>query len=205
MNAMNIKPATPRNILEAASIIKKGGVVIYPTETVYGIGCDPYNQKAADRVNTIKGRQGKPLPLVCSSLRRAQEHAQFSNTALKLADHFWPGPLMLILSTHRDFPLAVSQGMKSIGLRVPGSRISQQLAEHSGGCILSTSANKSGYQSAVTAFGAADQVGLMVDMILDDGPSPGGMASTIFDLSVPEPKLLREGPISLEDIKRVLG
>ena len=202
---MNLKPATVANIKKAAEIIKQGGTVIYPTETVYGIGCDPHNQQAAEKINQIKGRTGKPLPLICSSLQTAKKHAELSPKAIKLADHFWPGPLMLILPAKGVLPYAVTQGQTTVGLRVPGNQISRQLAEHSGGCIVSTSANKSGQPPAVTAQQAAGQLGSLVDMILDGGPTPGNMASTVLDFTGVRPKVLREGLISLEDILKILG
>ena len=202
---MNIKKAIPSNITKAAEIIKQGGVVVYPTETVYGIGCDPYDPQSTERVNKIKGRTGKPLPLVCSSLKIAQEHAQFHEDAHRLASHFWPGPLMLILPATGRLPHSITQGQTTIGLRVSGSEVSRQLAEQSGGCIVSTSANKSGQPSATTAEMAAVHVGSLVDMVLDGGSTPGDVASTVLDLSGSEPRILREGPISIEEIIQVLG
>ena len=202
---MNIKAATQSNIKKAADIIRHGGIVIYPTETVYGIGCDPHNQKATEKINQIKGRTGKPLPLICSNLQTAQDHAELNSQALKLAEHFWPGPLMLILPAKGIYPNAVTQGQTTIGLRVPDSQISRQLAEHSGGCIVSTSANKSGQPPATTAQEASKQLGVMVDMILDGGPTLGDRASTILDITGHKPRILRKGPVSLEDINKILG
>ena len=88
---------TERNLLEPAKIVSNGGVVIYPTDTVYGLGCDPYNESAVEKIFQIKIRENKPLPLLCNSLDYAQEVAYFDQISIKLADKFWPGPLTIIL------------------------------------------------------------------------------------------------------------
>ena len=201
---MNIHPADTENIGKAAEIIRNGGVAVYPTETVYGIGCNPRNREACERVIQVKGREGKPLPIICGNMKSAEDAAIFNDTARKLSSHFWPGPLMLILEVRGSYPHAVTQGNKTIGLRIPGSDIARRLAAESGGCIVSTSANKSGQPAATSAREVWNQLGDMVDMILDGGPSPESGGSTILDLSGKIPKILRIGPISEDEIMKVL-
>jgi len=133
-----------------------------------------------------------------------QPTAKFNQTARKLATHFWPGPLMLILPARGVYPHAVTQGNTTIGLRIPGDEIARALAQQSGGCIVSTSANKSGQPPATTAVEVIDQLGGEVDIILDGGSSPESGGSTVLDLAGEVPRILRVGPISEDEIKKVL-
>jgi len=201
---MNIHPANKENISKAAEIIQNGGIAVYPTETVYGIGCNPRNKNASERICRIKGREGKPLPLICGDMESAEKAAKFNQTARKLAAYFWPGPLMLILPTRGTYPHVVTQGNATIGLRIPGNETARRLAQQSGGCIVSTSANKSGKPPATTAVEVMDQLGSEVDIILDGGSSPEAGGSTVLDLTGEVPKILRVGPISEDEIKKVL-
>ena len=184
--------------------MRNGGVVIYPTETVYGIGCLPSDPDAAKRICEIKGRAENPLPLICNDIEMARKIGQFNLSAEKLAKAFWPGPLMFILPSKIVYPMWVSHGKKTIGLRVPGSEVSRKLAELSGGVLVSTSANKSGEPPATTAKEALSQTGFKVDLVLDGGPSPGGQSSTILDLSGKEMWILRSGPITGTQIMEAL-
>ena len=201
---MNIHPADNENISKTAEIIQKGGIAAYPTETVYGIGCNPRNEDACNRVLRIKVREGKPLPIICGDMEAAEKAAKFNETARRLASYFWPGPLMLILPVKGAYPHAVTQGTTTIGLRIPGGEVARKLAQYSGGCVVSTSANKSGQPPATTAREAWRQLGDVVDIILDGGPSPESGGSTVLDLTGERPKVLRVGPISEDEIKKVL-
>lgn len=193
---MKIVKADEEGLRVAAEAMKKGGVVIYPTETVYGIGCIPSDPDASMRICEIKGRAENPLPLVCSDTEMARRIVQFNGAAEKLAKAFWPGPLMFILPAKVVYPMWVTHGKKTLGLRVPGSEITRKLAEYAGGVIVSTSANKSGEPPTETAKEANSQTGFKVDVVVDGGPSPGGDPSTILDLSGNEMWILRSGPIS---------
>ena len=202
---MSVYPANAENIRKAAEIILNGGIVIYPTETVYGIGCNPRSREATERICRVKGREEKPLPIICSDMESAEQAAIFNDMARKLTAYFWPGPLMIILQARGLYPKAVTQGNITIGLRVPGSYISRSLAKQAGGYIISTSANKSGQPPATTAFEARMQLGCEVDMILDGGPSSTNISSTILDLSGKHPKILRVGPITEQEIEKILN
>lgn len=190
----------------AAATMRNGGVVIYPTETVYGIGCLPSDPDATMRICEIKGRAEKPLPLVCSDTEMARKVVQFNATAEKLAEAFWPGPLMFILPSKVVYPMWVTHGKSTLGLRVPGTEVPRKLAQLAGGVIVSTSANISGEPPATTAKEALSKTGFKVDLVVDGGPSPGGKPSTIIDLSGKEMWILRSGPISgtqiMETLKR---
>jgi len=203
--AMKVLPANDENIEKAAAVIRKGGVIVYPTETVYGIGCAPENPDAAKRVCYIKGRADKPLPLACSDAEEARRIVEFNPAAERLAERFWPGPLMLVLPSRLVYPVWVTHGAKTLGVRVPDHDVARRLAGRSGGIIVSTSANKSGEPPATTAEEAAEQIGEEVDLILDGGPTPGQPPSTILDLSGEHLWILRAGPITSEQIKEALS
>lgn len=188
----------------AAATMKNGGVVIYPTETVYGIGCIPSDPDAAMRICEIKGRAENPLPLICGDIEMARKVVQFNITAEKLAKAFWPGPLMFILPSKVVYPMWVTHGKKTLGLRVPGDEVPRKLAELAGGVIVSTSANKSGEPPATTAKEAFRATGYKVDLVVDGGPSPDGKSSTIIDLSGKEMWILRSGPITGTQIMEAL-
>ena len=202
---MEIVEASEENIRKAAVIIRLGGVVIYPTDTVYGLGCDPANVDATRRICEIKGRADKPLPLACSDVETARRIVEFNPIAERLAEHFWPGPLTMVLPARVDYPIWVTHGARTLGVRVPDHQVARRLAKLSGGVIVSTSANKSGDPPPKTAQEAAEQIGEEVDLILDAGPAPLRQPSTVIDLSGDELWIIRPGPIRAEDIKRALG
>lgn len=203
--AMKIQPATDENIRKAAALVRMGGVVVYPTETVYGIGCAPQIPEAAKRICLIKGRAEKPLPLACSDLEEARRIAEFNPAAERLAERFWPGPLTIVLPAKVEYSIWITHGAKTLGVRVPDHEVSRRLAKLSGGVIVTTSANKSDEPPAQTASEAADTIGDGVDLILDAGRSPGGKPSTVLDLSGDHAWILRPGPISAAKIKEVLN
>jgi L-threonylcarbamoyladenylate synthase len=202
---MKVLPATEENIKTASEIIRTGGVVVYPTETVYGIGCAPQIESAAKRICEIKGRADKPLPLACSSLPVARKVVEFNPVAERLAEVFWPGPLMLVLTAILEYGMYVTHGSKTLGIRVPDHEVSRSLASKCGGVIVSTSANKTGEKPPTTAEGAMQQIGGGVDVILDGGSTPGGIPSTVLDLSGEQLWILRAGPITGAQIKEALG
>jgi L-threonylcarbamoyladenylate synthase len=190
-----VKPNTA-GLEAAAKIIRDGGVAIYPTETVYGIGCVPHDADSTKRILQIKERADKPLPLICSTTEMVRKIVQMNPTAEKLAKKFWPGPLMLVLPKKIDYPVYVTFGKKTLGVRVPGSEISRKLTELSGGVLVSTSANKSGQEPALTAQEAIKKLGGKVDVVIDGGPSSGQVPSTVLDLSGTEMWIARSGPIT---------
>jgi len=202
---MEIVEASEENIRRAAVIVRLGGVVVYPTDTVYGLGCDPANVDATRRICEIKGRADKPLPLACSDVEAAKRIVEFNPIAERLAERFWPGPLTMVLSAKVDYPIWVTHGARTLGVRVPGHPVARRLAKLSGGIIVTTSANKSGEPPPKTALEAAEQIGEEVDLILDAGPAPLKQPSTVLDLSGDELWIIRPGPIKAEDIRKTLG
>jgi len=204
MDQFRILKVTEEAIVQAAEIIRGGGLVIYPTETVYGLGCDPFNSSAVDRLLRVKGRENKPLPIVAASLDKAREVALFNPQAEKIVSMLWPGPLTLVLKAQVTFPTGVTVGSDTIGIRVPDHEVAMRLAELSGGYLVSTSANKSGAPSPRRVEEAVSQIGQEVDLILDAGRSPLGHSSTVVDMTSGKPRILREGPIPLKLIMEVL-
>jgi L-threonylcarbamoyladenylate synthase len=193
-----------QGIRSAALVLRNGGVVIYPTETVYGLGCEPSDPDAARRVCEIKGRADKPLPLICADVKSARRVVEFNAMAEKLAERFWPGPLSLVLPSKVEYPMWVTHRKTTLAVRVPGHEAARKLAGLCGGVLVSTSANRSGEEPSRTAQGAIDQIGSKVDIVVDGGTTPGGEPSTVLDLSSEELWVLRSGPVSSEDILKAL-
>lgn len=202
---MKLLKATKENIRLAAETIRKGGLVIYPTDTVYGLGCNPFNINAVKRVFEVKGRTGKPLPVLASSVEDAEKIAEINEKALKIAKAFWPGPVTLILPKKPNLPSLVTSNQESVGVRVPNHEIALELIKLSNGLLIGTSANKTGEESPKTAEEAARQIGEKVDIVLDGGKTPLGTPSTVVDLTAEIPKVVREGPVRLDSILKILN
>jgi len=200
---MRVLKATADNILAASQIVRRGGLVIYPTDTVYGLGCDPLNIEAVKRVFKTKGERKKPLPILASDIEHVEKIAYLSERTKTIATRFWPGPLTLVVPKKPTLPDIVTCNEDSVGVRVPKHDIAIQLIRLSNGLLVGTSANKTGAKPPRTAYEAAEQLGEDVDMILDGGPTTVGKPSTVVDLTSEKPKILREGPISLEEVLRV--
>jgi L-threonylcarbamoyladenylate synthase len=185
---------------EAARIVSEGGVIVYPTDTVYGLGCNPFNQDAVKRIFRIKGERTKPLPILALNVKEIERIAYTTQKALKLAEEFWPGSLTMILSKKSSLPSIVTRDLDSVAVRVPNHKVALELIRMSGGLLVGTSANKTGKKPPRTAAEASKQIGEEVDLTIDDGPTPIGASSTIIDLTRKKLKILRQGPIKLEDI-----
>ncbi|MBN2336294.1 threonylcarbamoyl-AMP synthase [Candidatus Bathyarchaeota archaeon] len=188
----------------AATTMLTGGIVIYPTETFYGLGSVPSDPDATRRVCEIKGRADKPLPLICGDENMARRIVEFNVAAEVLAQRFWPGPLTLVLPKKIDYPIWVTHGKKTLAVRVPGHDVARRLASMSAGVIISTSANKSGEAPPRTAKEAMSQFGRTVDVVVDGGVTPGGLPSTVLDLTSGELWILRSGPVTGKQITDAL-
>jgi L-threonylcarbamoyladenylate synthase len=200
---MKILEATDENIGRAAAVIRNGGVVAYPTETVYGIGCIPGDKDASQRVCEIKARADNPLPLICSDVNVACKVVDFNVMADRLAEQFWPGPLILVLKSKMKYGMWVTHGASTLGVRVSSHPVASKLAKLSEGVIVGSSVDIDG-KLALTAKDALEQFGRKVDMILDGGPCPGSERSTVLDLSSDELWIIRKGPITGEQIREAL-
>ena len=178
--------------------IAAGEVVVIPTDTVYGLACDPANAGAVERIYAIKERPAR-LELTLMAARRADldEAVQLDETALRLADRFWPGPLSIVAPVGRR-RLAIPRSGTTLSTRVPGHALLLELLARTGP-LATTSANRHGDQPATDAESARVVLGDAVAIVLDGGPA-GGLASTIIDCSRTPPEVLREGPIPMADL-----
>lgn len=201
---MKILEATDENIGKAAAVIRNGGVVAYPTETVYGIGCIPGDKDASQRVCEIKERADNPLPLICSDVNVAHKVVDFNAAADRLAERFWPGPLILVLKAKMKYGMWVTHGASTLGVRVSSHPVASKLTKLSEGVIVGSSVDIDGRPLALTAKEALEQFGRKIDMILDGGPCPGAERSTVLDISSDELWILRKGPITGEQIREAL-
>jgi L-threonylcarbamoyladenylate synthase len=196
---LGVIEATLENVDVAAEIVRRGGLIVYPTDTVYGLGCDPFNVDAVERLVKVKGARDKPMPILASSLNHVVKVADLSQKARRVAERFWPGPLTLVLPK-KLLPDFTTFGLSTVGVRMPNHPIALKLIELSGGLLVGTSANRSGLAPPLTADAAFEQLNDEVDAILDGGVSELGESSTVVDLTSAEPKLLRKGSERIEDI-----
>lgn len=189
-------------LVDASIAVAEGGVIGYPTDTVYGLGCNPFNHHAINRVIKTKGNRTKPLPVLAKSVSDAELIVDFSVNARKLAARFWPGPLTIVLRAKtQDSAILAPDG--TIGVRSPRHSVCLNLLGMCSGLLVGTSANKTGHAPATTAREVAQAFGDEIDLVVDGGKSMLGVASTVVDLSK-NFLLLREGPISREELIRCL-
>jgi L-threonylcarbamoyladenylate synthase len=197
---------TPGLIREAARLLAAGELIIFPTDTVYGIGAAASNEAAIRRLYAVKGRPtDKPLPLLIADSASASWIADVTPIAKSLASRFWPGPLTIVMRKHEDFRSLALAKQQTIGLRVPDNSVIRDIIHTLGEPITGTSANRSGSRSPSSAAEAAFQLGEMVAIVIDDGRLPGGKESTVIDITTTPPTVLREGPVSREEIQAVIG
>lgn len=195
---MKVLKATKTNISVAGKIVRSGGLVVYPTETVYGLGCDPLNVEAVQRLLEVKGERNKPLPILASNIEDAEKIAFISSNGKKLAVKFWPGALTMVFPKKSVLPDLVTFGWNSVGLRIPGNSVALDLIRLSGGLLVGSSANKSSEAPPRDVQELSKELKGLVDAIIDGGAAAYGMPSTVADLTSKKPKILREGPISFE-------
>ena len=196
-----------QSIRLAGRIITSGGLVAFPTETVYGLGCDAMNAEAAAKVFEAKQRpQFDPLIVHIADLTQLEMViASLPAVGQQLIDAFWPGPLTLVLPKQPAIPDLITAGLSTVAVRMPNHPVAQSLIREAGTPIAAPSANLFGYVSPTTAQHVAAGLGSTVDLILDDGPCPIGVESTIVSLAGSQPELLRPGSITIEQLSAVIG
>lgn len=191
----------PAAIVAAAQFLREGEAVVFPTDTVYGVGVDPFNPAAIDRLYAIKGRsleKGIPI-LLADRADLARVTGSIPVQATRLMERFWPGPLTLIVPRHPDLPAGISPN-EHIAVRIPDHPVARSLIRAAGGAIAATSANLSGRPPATSGQEALASLKGVVALILDDGPTAGETASTIVDCTADPPVILRLGPLSAVDL-----
>lgn len=193
---------SPQSLISAVEILRAGGVVVYPTETFYGLGVDALNQKAIKKVFTIKGRSfAQPLLILIPEQDYLPRYVtEVSEKARRLMEHFWPGPLTMVFSASPQLPSILTAGTKKIAIRISPHPIARALTSAFAGPLTSTSANISGEQSPATAKEVFSHLGGMIDLIIDGGKTPGQMPSTIVDVTFSPPQLVREGMVPFSEI-----
>jgi L-threonylcarbamoyladenylate synthase len=201
-----IRSATPEAVAAAADLIRRGQLVAFPTETVYGLGADATNAGAVARIFAAKARPSfDPLIVHIDRLDRLSAVAsQVPRMAMTLAERFWPGPLTVVLPKTAAIPPIVTAGLASVAVRVPDHDVARALLAAADTPIAAPSANPFGYVSPTTAAHVESQLGDL-PLILDGGPCRIGVESTIVSFVGPVPTLLRPGGIGLEDIERCIG
>jgi L-threonylcarbamoyladenylate synthase len=204
---VKIEPENPdiEIIKEAGKLLRKGKLVAYPTDTVYGLGTDPFNIKAVENLLKVKKRKKEMgLPILVSEESVARRIAEFTPEADLLSKNFWPGSLTLVLKTRIDIPRIVTGNRENIAVRMPSHKVPQLLAMCLDGVLVGTSANISGKPSALNAQQVQEQIGRNIDMILDGGESVSDQASTIIDLTQKPPVILRQGQTSRQSLGKFI-
>lgn len=197
----------PAAIKQAAEAILRGELVIFPTETVYGLAASALDEEAVRRVFDAKGREeGRPLPVQVAGLDAlAMVAAALPESGRILAEKYWPGPLTLVLPKKENVSELVSAGSDTVGVRVPDHPVALAMLREVGIPIVATSANLSGNPAPACAAEAVRELGDAVAVVLDAGESRIGLASTVIDVTVPVPRILRVGAITVQEIRDILG
>ena len=202
-----ILPAGEAAVAAAARVLSQGGLVAFPTETVYGLGADANNAAAIAHLYAAKGRPAfNPLIAHVGDIEAARRIARFDAQATALAEAFWPGPLTLVLPKTNDCPVAdlATAGLETIAIRVPAHAVARDILRAFGGPVVAPSANLSGHVSPTTAAHVQSDLAGRIDLIVDGGPVEVGVESTIVGCFA-EPVLLRPGGLPRSEIERVLG
>jgi len=194
-------------VLRGAEVIRAGGLVAFPTETVYGLGADAMSGPAVARVFQAKDRPvGNPLIVHLASADALESvAARVPPRALDAAARFWPGPLTLVLPRAAAVPLVTTGGLETVAVRVPAHPVALALIAASGRAIAAPSANRSGRPSPTRAEHVRDDLDGRIELILDGGPTPVGVESTVLDMTTDPPVLLRPGGVTLEELRDCLG
>jgi len=205
MQLFDAASLSDRALGQILSFLQDGGVIAFPTDTAYGLGADPFNEGAVRRIFEMKGRaETKPILVLVDSIAMANSIARLSDTALALAERFWPGPLTMVLPARASLSATVTAGSETIGVRWANNVFTQRLLEAFGRPITATSANRSGLPSAVTAEEVRVQLGDSLEMLVDGGELPAREGSTLLDVTQIPVRLLREGPIAEAELSDVL-
>ena len=207
MQTINPESFRDEELEEACRILQKGGLVAFPTETVYGLGGDAMHPEASAKIYAAKGRPSdNPLIVHIADMDALEDIAQsVPEAAVKLADHFWPGPLTMIFPKKEAVPKSTTGGLETVAVRMPSHPVARALIRESGVYIAAPSANTSGRPSPTKAEHVKEDLDGRIDMILDGGAVGIGLESTIVDLSTGVPTILRPGYITGEMLEDVLG
>jgi L-threonylcarbamoyladenylate synthase len=192
-----------REIEKGVEILQKGGVIAFPTDTVYGLGADAFNSTAVERIYEIKNRpKHQQFPLLIADVKQLTALAEpIPEIAWFLARRFWPGGLTLVLPKTDSVPAYLASGL-TIAVRIPDHPVCQALIQHVGNPIIGTSANTSGQPAALTAAEVRQQLGGRIDLVINGGKCPGGKESTVVDVTPEAPVILRQGIIPSHEVDK---
>ncbi|MBI3583605.1 MAG: threonylcarbamoyl-AMP synthase [Nitrospinae bacterium] len=192
----------PRLIKKVVQILKNGGVIAYPTDTIYGIGCDIFNKKGIEKIYQIKKREkNKPMSFICADLSDISQYAIVSNYAYRIMNRCLPGPYTFILEASSKTPKKIMSKRKTVGIRIPDHKICLAIVAELGHPLITTSANISTEEELNNSDDIEDKLGHLLDLIIDEGPLISE-PSTIVDLTGDSPAILREGK---GEIKKITG
>lgn len=191
----------------AVKALKAGKLVVFPTDTVYGIGADAFNKSAVEKIFDAKGRDSKkPLQVLIADKKDLDFIAEEKSDMLyRLVEKFMPGALTIVMPAKKDFPRWVTCGLDTVGVRMPANTLALEMIKAFGKPISATSANISGMPDPKDAQQVIEYLDGKIDLILDGGATPDNVPSTVLDISVNPPKILRQGKISAEEIDEVLN
>ena len=198
-----VDPLDPESalVMQAADVLRAGGVIAYPTDTLYALAVDPRSDAAVGKLCELKGRDsGAPIALVAADTRQAAEAGVFGEPEERLAEVFWPGPLTIVVPAATAMSRRLSGVAGTLGVRVPAHAVARALAGAAGTCITATSANLSGRSPAVTADEVAARLAHAVDVLLDGGPAPGGPPSSVVQVIAGVPTLHRAGAVAWDRV-----
>ena len=191
----------PSALSEIVDVLRGGGIVAYPTDTLYGLAADPCRDRSVERLFELKARdRASAVALIAADVAQAQEAGAFGPGELTLARALWPGPLTIVVPASPRLSRVLSAGLGTVGVRVPAHAVARGLAAGFGGCLTATSANVSGEPPSLTADEVAVALEGRVDAIVDAGPAPGGPPSTIVELVDGRPVLRRSGAIAWDRV-----
>lgn len=191
----------------AAGAIARGGVIAFLTDTFYGLGADPFNEEALQRINALKGREGgKPILVVLSDLDEAERFILNRSELFEaVSRRYWPGPLTLVVRARVEVPEEITAGSKTVGLRLPFDEDVREFVRSCGGALTATSANPAGEQPARTAAEVDGYFPRLLDLIVDAGRARSDVPSTVLDTSGTTPRLIREGAVSYKELQETLS
>jgi L-threonylcarbamoyladenylate synthase len=205
---LTVSPTDPRPdaLARAAECLLRGRLVLFPTDTLYGLAADPRNADAVALVYRAKGRgTARALPLIAADIEQVESASvRLSPLTRRLAERFWPGPLTLVVDAAPAVDALVHGGTGTVAIRVPDHAVARGLAGRLGFAVVSTSANRSGSPAVSTADAAVAEMGNDVDLVLDGGPTAGGEPSTIVDARADPPRLIRAGAVPFPRVLEAL-
>lgn len=210
METIRLTPKTMDSaVRNAARVLENGGVILYPTDTLYGLGADALSGDAVQKVRSIKGRaERKPIHAIFPDIETAEEYAEINDDARLLAKRYFPGPLTLVLKKRKEIATGIARGIETIGVRIPDNEFCLRLVREFGRPFTTTSANKSGKKAEPTVEKILKQLGAaagMIDLAIDAGELPKREPSSVVDVSGERPIILREGAISAGELWDELG